>query len=247
MELIAVMRVLRRRWRAVAIGAMLAFAVLITGVYSVSISPPGLQRKVTTTGVATSQVLVNTPSSLVVDARARGVKSIVARASFLGSLAASDAARAQIAHRLGLAPREVEISGPGSGVPVVPTALAEQATEVAKPHTVYVVNIDEDPSLPILTISTAGPDPAAAGRLANATTAEMTALTRSSPALHGTLAVDPIGTATHGTKSAGGSRVKAVLAAAILFVVWCVGVALLDAFGRRRHEFADPSWRGAGA
>ncbi len=245
MELLAILRVLRRHRLGVALGALVSVLVFILAVYSVSLSPPSLTRKTKTTGVAVDQVLVNTKKSLVADAKARGVESIVARASFLGNLLAGEAPRRDLARRLGAKPAEVEVLGPGAGTPTVKITLAEQATEVAKPHSPYVVSVQENTSLPILTIETAAPDPAAAGRLADLATAELIQLSRTSPVFVGTVDAQRIGVASQGPKLSGGSRTKGLMMAVFLFVVWCAGIVFVDAFRRRRGR--RPRRRSAGA
>jgi hypothetical protein len=244
MELLAILRVLRRHPFALALGLVATVLVFILAVYSVSLSPPGLTRKTTVTGVAVDQVLVNTKKSLAVDTKARGVQSIVARASFLGSLLAAEGSRHEIARQMDVTPSEVEVIGPGAATPLVKVTLAEQAAEVAKPHSAYVVNVLENASLPILTIETGAPTPAAAGRLADLATEELIHLTRTSPIFVETVNPERLGIASHGPKLSGGSRVKGLLAAAFVFILWCSTIVLVDAFVRRRRR---ASRRPAGA
>jgi hypothetical protein len=234
MELLAILRVLRHHRLALAIGVLLSILVFILAVYSVSLNPPSLTRKTQVTGVAMDRVLVNTKKSLVADTKARGVESIVARASFLGNLLAGEAPRRKIARRLDVKPEEVEVLGPGAGAPTVKITLAEQATEVARPHSAYVVSVQENSSLPILTIETAAPDPQGAGRLADVATSELIHLSRASPVFEGTVDAQRIGVASQGPKLTGGSRTKGLMAAVFMFVVWITAIVFLDAF-RRRH------------
>jgi hypothetical protein len=235
MELLAILRVLRRHPLALGLGVALTVAVFVLAVYSVSLSPFGLTRKTTVSGVAVDQVLINTKKSLAVDTKAKGVQSIVARASFLGSLLAGEGPRREIAKQLDVPPTEVEVIGPGAASPLVRVTLAEQAAEVAKPHSAYVVNVLENASLPILTIETGAPDPASAGRLADVATEELIHLSRTSPIFVETVNPERLGIASHGPKLSGGSRIKGLMVAIVVFVLWCSAMVCVDAFFRRRR------------
>lgn len=248
MELVAILRVLWRRRLVVGAGALLALILALNGAYTVSFSSPVLRSRATTTGVAAETAFVNTSQSLVANAYAKGAESVVQRAGLLGNLLASQPARAALASRLGVAASEVEVAAPGVGFPPVTTTLAEQATEVSRPGSPYVVTLSEDLTLPILTLVAAAPDERRASALVHASIAELASLGARTPALGRNLEVERVGIGSVYSKTSGGSKVKAVLVAFFFFVLWCVGVAAFDAFSRRRRRASGvASWRAAGA
>ncbi len=109
MGLAALPQVLWRRRIAVAVGALLAIAVTVAGIHRGAGAPP--------TASSLTLVLIDTPKSLVADAKARGADTIYTRAQLLAGLIADDDAKAVIARRAGLQPSQLAIAGPGAAAP----------------------------------------------------------------------------------------------------------------------------------
>ncbi len=237
MESVGILRVLWRRRALVALGCLLALAVGILALYRVSLAPPGLERRAVPAGTATQRVLVDTPKSLIAAARPEGVTSIVTRAAVLGNLLASDEARAAMARETGLAPEEIDVTGPGTEAAAVPTPLAEAAIETARPQQPYAITVSQpDSSLPILTVYVTAPSPGEGRELAGAASAALSSAVGRGPVGGENLRVQPVGRIQVASRMVGPGTSKAAIAAILLFVLWCVLVLLLDAIQARPVE-----------
>jgi hypothetical protein len=238
MESVAILRVLGRHRIVVALGALLALGAGLLVIYRISLAPPALESRTTSSAHALERVLVNTPTSLVADASARGATSIVVGTTLLGSLLASDEARTEMAKEVGLRPSEIGVIGPGAGAPVIATPLAEQALQVTKPNQPYLITVSADPGLPILSIQANTPDSRSAARLARAATQTLATVARRSPVVGGKVKIERVGKAAIGSTSLGAGKIKALIVAFVLFAVWCIAVIVLDGLGRRRAAAA---------
>jgi hypothetical protein len=236
---VGILRALRRHRIAFAIGVVLAFAIAVSGIYCVSLAPPALHARASTSGAAGQRVFVDTPRSIVGAAQPRGSESIVNKAVLLGDLTAGEEARRIIARAAGLAVSEVGVIGPGALVPITATPLAEKAVEVTRPTTPDIITVDEDPGLPILSILATAPDSGQARALVEATTAALAHLGRRVMGSQGAVRIEPIGNMTVGTKTIGG-KAKPLIAAFGLLVLWCSGIIVLDGLARRRRNLGEP-------
>lgn len=245
MEAVGILRVLWRRRILVGLGALLAFGLGLLMMYRISLFPPTLQSRTTASGYALERDLVDTAPSAITEVREQSAASSVSSAALLGGLLASDEARATMAGEVGVQPSEIGVIGPGTETPVVTTALAEQAIQVAKPHEPYLVTVSEDPGLPILTILATGPDPQTAGKLAKGASVALATLARRSTAVRGEVRIDQLGRAEIGTRESGTGKLKAALIAFVAFVAWCLAIVMLDGFNWRRHR--SSAWTGGQA
>jgi hypothetical protein len=237
MESVGILRVLWRRRVAVALGCLLAAVVGALAMDRASPAPSFFQGSAPSS-YALQRVLVDTPQSLVVDARPKGAASIGPRAVLLGALLASDEAKAAIARDVGLRPSAIAVVGPGAAAPQVVTPLAEQATEVAHPREPYVVTVSEDPNLPILSILATAPGPRQARTLAEAGADALGSLARQAPIAGGEMAIKPLGHPEVGAMTAGAANLKAAAAAIAILVLWCCAVVVFDGFARNYLPFA---------
>jgi hypothetical protein len=243
MGLVGVVHVLWKRRIAVLVGTLLAIAVGVVG----------LQRGGATAPSSSSltKVLIDTPNSLVADAKARGAATIYTRARLVGALIADDDARGEIARRAGLQPSELAIAGPGAAAPPdVITPLAEQAIAVAKPIGVYLVSVEVTPELPIVSIDANAPSRDEAVRLGRATVESLSSVARSAPG-GGGVAIEQLGRPLVSTKEVAPGKAKVVGGALMFFVVWCMGCVLFDGAARRRRlrraEWSGVQRAGGGA
>lgn len=227
MGLVGLLHVLWRRRIVVFIGLLLTAGVAALGI----------QRSSGAASASSlSRVLVDTPSSLVADARARGAATIYTRARLIGNLIATDEARAAIAARAGLDGGELAVAAPGSGAPPeVITPLAEQAIEVARPRAPYLVSVEVAPELPILAIDAFAPTRAEAEQLGTATIAALPAVARAAPGGGSAVAIEPLGEAEVTLKPAPQGRAKALIGALLLLLFWCIGCVVFDGVARRRR------------
>jgi hypothetical protein len=227
MGFVALLRVLWRRRIAVLVGLVVAIALGVVGIK--------LHRAPTATTSASGRVLIDTPRSLVAAAQAPGALTIYSRARVIADLMASEGAEAEIARRAGLDPEELAVLGPGAAAaPLVITAVAEQAEEVARPIAPYLVSVEVTPGLPILTITAVGADRDHAVALGRAAVATPPAVARAAPGGGDSVKVETLGAPTIATKVSGGRKTIAGAALAF-FVVWCLVCVAVDRPLRRRR------------
>jgi len=233
MGLVGLLRVLWRRRIAVAVGALLAVAVAVAGI----------QRGAAPARTSSlSKVLIDTPKSLVADAQAQGAGTIHTRAQLMGRLIADDNAKAAIARKAGLRPDQLAILGSGTAAPPdVVTPLAEQALTVAKPIQPYLVAVEVEPSLSIVTIDANAPNREQAVRLDLAAVATLSSVARRAPGGGSSVAVERLGKPLIVTKAAGGGGMKAVGGALAFLGLWCLGCVLFDRALRRRGSERRPA------
>jgi hypothetical protein len=219
MEVLHVVRTLWRRRIAVALGLLAAAAIVL----GLGLGAPSR------TGVAYTRVALDTPRSQLVHAAPLGADTLGWRASLVAHLVATDATKQAIARRAGVDAGQVAVVDPTLAAPAVPASLpkgvADATAAVATP---YVLSAYEpDGSLPIIAIATAGPDRAAAARLARAAAAVL----ESEGSRGGRPGVQPFviqrTAPIHArTLVTGGGRTRSLLLAAFVLVVWCAAVAL---------------------
>lgn len=235
MESVTILRALLRRRLLFGLGVVLAVAVGVLGAYSVSLSPPGAKSKTVTAGFASQRVLVDTPTSLVADARAKGATSIVIRATILADLVESEAMRREIARAVGVPLAKLGTISSTTAVPQTESPLAKQVLEVTKPTQAYLVSVGLQAGQPILAIQTAAPDATAAARLARAATAALAAAGRRGEPARGPVKVERLGVAQVGVREAGGGKKKAAMAALMVLVLWSAALVAADGIARRRR------------
>jgi hypothetical protein len=234
MGLAALPHVLWRRRIAVAVGALLAIAATVALIHRGAGAAP--------TASSLTLVLIDTPKSLVVDAKARGADTIYTRAQLVAGLIADDDAKAEIARRARLRPSELAIAGPGSAAPPsVITPLAEQATTVAKPTQPYLVSVEVAPSLPIISIDANAPRRDEAVKLGRAAVDTLPSVARVAPGGGNRVVINQLGQPLIQTHVPGHGRAKAVIGGMMFFILWCLGCVVFDGMIRRRKS-ARAEW-----
>jgi hypothetical protein len=166
---------LRELWRlriGVAVSALLAVLVAVSAIDTISLFPPGLKGRELEIAAASTHVLVDTPKSKVIDLRANtyDFTSLTTRADLLGNVMASAPVREYIARRAGVDPRQIEAVAPVTAN--VPRVLTEPGSEkrssdILRSTDQYRLDIQANPTVPILDISSQAPTKEAAERLAN--------------------------------------------------------------------------------
>ena len=233
--------ILRDLWRMRSAVVMIALLALIAGtavIYKISV-PPALESRRYEVGIATARILVDTPSSQVVEVAPKGSDSLGIRANLLASLMVDGVVKAAIAQRAGLEPRKL-------------VAITETATEpspVAKPpsrrdfvlKTRVVTNTDGG-QLPIIEIDAQAPDRAGAARLGAAAIAGLRDYLDSKAARQriadaNRLHVTGLGAPQATVETRGPSATLAIVLAIVIFAFGCVGILAIFALGR--------SWRAA--
>src|SRR4051812_43174100 len=106
MDIVTILRDLWRR-RLLVVGVYLVALLAGTAVvYKISF-PPKLESRKYDVGVATARILVDTPSSQVVEVAPKGSDSLGVRANLLASLMVDGNVKSAIAHRAGLDPSKL--------------------------------------------------------------------------------------------------------------------------------------------
>jgi hypothetical protein len=240
MESLGILRSLSRHPIGVAFGILLSAAVGLVALYDVSISPPGLQSRMAVQGFAQEHVLVDTPSSMLVDVDAPGAESIGTRSIILSNLLEDERATEAMARRAEINPDQIAVVGLGTPFPDLGTPLSERALEVVHPEAPYMAILTEGPSLPILSILVKAPRRSEASRLAAATTETLARIAGRAPAAGADLRIEQLGEGRAWSRATEPSRMKALAAALVVFVAWSAAVVAYDRLRRRRSR---EGWR----
>lgn len=170
---------LRELWRH---KAGLVFVILLSlfaalwSVQKVSLLPPKISPRALEMGTASTHVLVDTPQSTAVNARAKAVAltGLTARANLLGNLIASPPVREFIARRAHISPDQIQAVGPIT--PDEPRALAapgheKRTSDILRSTDQYRLNVQVQPTAPIIDVYAQAPSKDAAAVLADASIA----------------------------------------------------------------------------
>ena len=162
----------RRRLLAfAAISLLVALMAAIASITKVSLSPPSLGMRDLERGAATTRVLVDLPEQERGHVSAPEFEAMSKRASLIANLLASPPVLHRIADDLGVS--TAEVTAATEVTEGVPLALVEpneekRANEILVSHDGYRLDIQANPSLPIIDIYAQAPTPAAAAELADA-------------------------------------------------------------------------------
>lgn len=164
----------RRRRRLLAFAALslaVALPAAIASVTKVGVFPPSLQLRELQRGAATTRVLVDLPAQERGHVSAPEFEAMSKRASLIANLLASPPVLHRIAARLGVDPAEVMAASEiTEGVPLALVEPNEEkrANEILVSHDGYRLDIQANPTLPIIDVYAQAPTAAAAGALADA-------------------------------------------------------------------------------
>ncbi|HJZ35797.1 MAG TPA: hypothetical protein VJ204_05935, partial [Solirubrobacterales bacterium] len=162
----------RRRLLAfAALSFLVALLAAIASISKISLSPPSLGMRDLERGAATSRVLVDLPEQERGHVSEPQFEAMSKRASLIANLLASPPVLHRIAADLGVS--TAEVTAETEVTEGVPLALVEpneekRANEILVSHDGYRLDIQANPSLPIIDIYAQAPTPAAAAELANA-------------------------------------------------------------------------------
>lgn len=234
MDAVAVLRQLWHHRLFVAVGTALALIVAILISYKVSIGlPPSFESRQYQVGIASAEVLVDSPSSQVADLGGGKIRTdvtaLTGRARLLANLMAARPVKDQIARRAGVDPRTFVATAPSIEPSQKPTTL--EAAPAGQRTNVLTVYFNE--TLPIITADAQGPTAAIAARISTAAVAELGEYLKSVAALDKVpdarqLVVDPLGPARFGTVQRGPGKPMAAIAFVLIFALWCGGIILVS-------------------
>jgi hypothetical protein len=152
--------------------AFALFLALSVG-YHVSLAPPGLQKRSIEVGSASTQVLVDTPKTIVLDLK-KGTGDFTAmtdRAVLIGNVMASLPVRQYIARRAHIPADVIQTSTPltvDQPRPVAGPESQKHTSDLFKSMHEYRLNIQVNPTVPVLSVYAQAPSARAAEELANA-------------------------------------------------------------------------------
>ncbi len=165
----------RRRLLAVAaISGVVALLAAISSLCEISLLPPKIAMRELQTGAAVTHILVDLPHDERSHVSATEFETMTSRANLVGHVLASRPVLDRIAARRGIDPSKLTASTEiTAGVPLALTEPNEErrANEILLSHAPYRLDIQAQPTLPILNVYAQGPTMAKAQQLADTTAA----------------------------------------------------------------------------
>ncbi len=163
-------RITRRRW-AVAGSLMLAVLASVFTVYRPSLVPPGLHARGLSIGTASTELLVARPDLPVGSLSTDNYGALVDRSILVGNVMVTPPVLDYAGRAIGVDPARIQGTAPM--IADVPRALTEPgsgagATDILNSPDQYRLEIQADPTVPILHIYTQAPSGSQAIHLAQA-------------------------------------------------------------------------------
>jgi hypothetical protein len=172
--------VLHRLWhtRKVLVPSI-AIAVLAALLSAYKIGPGGIQPRALGMSTAETQVLVDNPSTIVLDLKQGSyqLQQMAQSATLLGNVLVSIPVQQDIARRAGIPASALQTTAPAT--PQSPQALTtpkpRATTDLLASNDQYRINVQANPTVPMLTVYTEAHSVAVAEALANAAVASLRA------------------------------------------------------------------------
>jgi len=239
MELLPILRLMWRRRFPLAVGAVVALALLI--------GMGGTRPLTTKSAVAWTTVALDTKKSQLVDVAPSGGSTLAWRAALLGDLMMTTRTQQDIARRMGVSSDQVLVSDGDLSLPLVPTAMANAAANAATdPTAPYMLSVfTKDNTLPVISINATAMTATGATALAKAAVAELQTHaspggTFSSKIVTGTrgfelqpLVVNQVSPTRVKVLTSSSLPTKAIAMSFLFFVVWVAGALLAPRLLRR--------------
>lgn len=238
MQLYAILNELWRRRIIVAIALIVSVLLGLMVAFKISPGlPPKLTPRAHQIGVASTRVLINTPSSIVADLNPAGGASLSTHAQLLGNVLSSDPVHNAIAKSAGLAPSDLTIQPLAVGG-TVQTPLAVTAPA---PVGASSVSVNADPLLPLITISTTAPTPKQAAELANGSVTVLQSYIQTTAAQEGIPTsrrpvITSLGSAVGLPSTNGPSKMYSAVAIILLFGLSCYVILVVTGGKARIRE-----------
>lgn len=221
------------------VGISLAVATLaaVWSVEKISLSPPSLSSRSLEMATATAHVAVDTPQSMMIDLRedTYDITALTNRAVVLGNVIASTPIELRIAQRAHVPAELLRIQAPltphQASLPVN-SQTARHVTDILKSMDQYRIEIDANPTVPMLDIYAQTPSAQSAAALANAAVDELKAYLSRLATTQNTPSKDRIhivqlGRATGTVINQGVKLQVAVLVFILTFLVCCATVIVV--------------------
>jgi hypothetical protein len=221
--------ILRDLWRMRPIVAAVTLIALLAGTFVVFkiTYPLKVDNRRYEVGVATARILVDTPSSQVVEVAPKGSDSLGVRANLLASLMVDGVVKAAIAQRAGLPAKKLVGLTEAAAEPTSVTPAQPRPRDFVL-RTRVLTNTSGD-QLPIIEIEAQAPTRTSAARLGAAAVAGLRDYLDSTAALQQVtdadrLRVTGLGAPEARTVVRGPSNVIAILVVIVVFGLGCAGI-----------------------
>ena len=140
--------------------------------------PPGFTPRSYEIAAATTHVIVDTPRSVLIDLRqdTYDLESLRNRAVLLGNVIASSGVLNQIAARVGVRAEDLQVQAPLTRAQLTPSVSSGQrrsTSDIVKSPEEYRLNIEANPSVPVLDIYGQAPTAEGAATLVNVSVARL--------------------------------------------------------------------------
>ncbi|MGH2975512.1 MAG: hypothetical protein ACRDLL_11685 [Solirubrobacterales bacterium] len=250
MELV---RILREVWSrkgllAIVLGVSILIGLLLA--YRPGLPPQSRQYQV---ALASSDILVDTSNSQVVDIGGRGpdLPTLTSRANLLGNLMTVGPLKNAIAKSAGIAPDDLVVVPPANAeaVGVAPAPVTTSQSRNVPDAEATILTLSTDDALPILHVVAQAPDPTTASRLSGSTIVELrrylgsVAATQDIPAAR-QLVVRQFGTPLVGIATRGLPRSFALAATIFLILLGCGAIVGGSWFVRSWKQIGEAEARG---
>ena len=237
--------ILRELWRRrVAVGLVALAAVLVGLLISFRPGLPPESRRYDV-GIASARLLVDTPQSQVIKVDPKGSDTLGVRANVIANLMVEGPAKAAIAKRAGLKPRQLVGIAESELEPEMVSPKAARNPDVNLMKTRVVMDLDGE-QLPLVEVRVQAPDAARATALANASVTGLTdyldAQAAADPELDAKkrLHVAGLGGAEALVSTRGPHPLLSLGATIFVFLAGCAVILLVSALARGWRE-ADAS------
>src|SRR3954454_20535400 len=172
---------MRKLWRLklrVAVSLVLALLASLWSVQKISLTPPSLSPRSLEMATAATHVLVDTPTSALLDLRqdTYSVEGLKNRAVLLGNVIASSSVQAKIARRAHVPGDLLRIQAPltaQQSSPPVDSENARHTSDILKSTDQFRVNIKANPTVPMIDLYAQAPTAKSAAALADASVDEL--------------------------------------------------------------------------
>jgi uncharacterized protein (UPF0333 family) len=248
----ALVETIRQLWqRKLLVGVVLVVAIAAAIFSSYRISSGGLESRSLAVAAASSQILVDSPDSTLVQGAELGTfEALATRAKIYGQYLASLAARKEISKLSGVPARAIATSGPFSSA-TGQTAYSsqtseERAGELLQEGAQNRLVFTAQEGVPILTVDaqSASSDTAIALASASFKTLENYVEADGKPVRQG-VTVRELGAPEGGTLGGSNNMILMVLAFFLVFLLGCAAILLVPTFAQRWRALDDVEYADA--
>jgi hypothetical protein len=223
--------------RKLAVAVVLVVAVVLAWL-------AGSRTSVTTTGAATTQILIDAPQSALANLK-QNTLPLTTRAGMFAQFMASTAVRESIAEEAGIPVEEILAKGPFDDPDAAPTGVTTSSEPDPAVAPAYVLTFVAQEELPIVTVYAQGPDAKSASKLAGSVAGGVEKYvdelqTESALPDNDRVTIRGLGTPEGGTVTSDGAA--PVMVAVFLLVTIAGCFAILVLLRRRYKDVVEPPY-----